>query len=73
MYSAAGHKIEGDLVRKMKNLKGIKKSPGCSWITIKDKVHLFLAGDQSHRNIEEIKAIILTIDKGMQWLNYCDH
>jgi pentatricopeptide repeat protein len=73
MYSAAGHKIEGDLVRKTKNSKGIKKSPGCSWITIKDKIHLFLAGDQSHRNIEEIKAIILSIDKGMQWLNYCDH
>ncbi|KAK2368452.1 pentatricopeptide repeat-containing protein [Trifolium repens] len=49
---AAGQKIEGDLVRKMKNLKGIKKSPGCSWITIKDKVHLFLAGDQSHGNMK---------------------
>ncbi|GAU28426.1 hypothetical protein TSUD_54790 [Trifolium subterraneum] len=31
-----------------------------------------IEGDQSHRNIEEIKAIILTIDKGMQWLYYCD-
>ncbi|XP_045801158.1 pentatricopeptide repeat-containing protein At1g53600, mitochondrial-like [Trifolium pratense] len=68
MYSAAGQKIEGDLVRKTKNSKGIKKSPGCSWITIKDKVHLFLAGDQSHINIEEIKAIVLTIHKVMQWL-----
>ncbi|XP_024632860.1 pentatricopeptide repeat-containing protein At1g53600, mitochondrial-like [Medicago truncatula] len=72
LYSAAGQKIEGDLVRNTKNLKGIKKSPGCSWITIKDKLHLFLAGDQSHMNIEEIKAIILTIDKGMQWLYYCE-
>jgi len=72
MYSASGQKIEGDLVRKTKNLKGIKKSPGCSWITIKDKLHLFLAGDQSHMNIEEIKAIILTIDKEMQRLYYCE-
>ncbi|CAJ2659427.1 unnamed protein product [Trifolium pratense] len=72
MYSTAGQKIEGDLVRKTKNSKGIKKSPGSSWITIKDEVHLFLAGDQLHRNIEEIKAIILTIDKGMQWLYYCE-
>ncbi|CAI8595333.1 unnamed protein product [Vicia faba] len=30
-----------------------------------------IEGDQSHMNIEEIKAIILTIDKGMQWLYYC--
>ncbi|CAJ1957842.1 unnamed protein product [Sphenostylis stenocarpa] len=45
MYSASGEKIDGDFLRKTKNLKGIKKSPGCSWITMKDKVHLFLAGD----------------------------
>ncbi|KAK7244015.1 hypothetical protein RIF29_38832 [Crotalaria pallida] len=32
LYSAVGEKIEGDLVRKAKNLKGIKKNPGCSWI-----------------------------------------
>nr|KYP48905.1 hypothetical protein KK1_029390 [Cajanus cajan] len=71
LYSAAGKKIDGDLVRKTKNLKGIKKSPGCSWITMKDKVHLFLAGDQSHGNIKEIKATILTMDKEMQWLYHC--
>ncbi|RDX65175.1 Pentatricopeptide repeat-containing protein, mitochondrial, partial [Mucuna pruriens] len=68
LYSAAGKKIDGDLVRITKNLKGIKKSPGCSWITMKDKVHLFLAGDQSHGNIEEIKATILTMYREMQWL-----
>ncbi|XP_061352163.1 pentatricopeptide repeat-containing protein At1g53600, mitochondrial [Gastrolobium bilobum] len=66
LYSAAGKKIEGDLVRKTKNLKGIKKNPGCSWITMKDEIHLFLAGDQSHKNIEEIKATLLTMDKEMQ-------
>ncbi|KAK7401712.1 hypothetical protein VNO78_13410 [Psophocarpus tetragonolobus] len=66
MYSASGKKIDGHLVRETKNLKGIKKNPGCSWITMKDKVHLFLAGDQSHGNIEEIKATILTMDREMQ-------
>lgn len=71
MYSAAGKKIDGDLVKMAKNLKGIKKSPGCSWITMKDKVHLFLAGDQSHGSIEEIKATILTMDREMQWLYHC--
>ncbi|XP_027343745.1 pentatricopeptide repeat-containing protein At1g53600, mitochondrial [Abrus precatorius] len=71
LYSAAGKMIEGDLVRKAKNLKGIKKSPGCSWIIMKDNVHLFLAGDQLHGNIEEIKATILTMDKEMQWLYHC--
>lgn len=71
LYSAIGKKIDGGMVRKNKNLKGIKKSPGCSWITMKDKVHLFLAGDQSHCSIEEIKATILTMDREMQWLCHC--
>ncbi|XP_027926411.1 pentatricopeptide repeat-containing protein At1g53600, mitochondrial isoform X1 [Vigna unguiculata] len=71
MYSASGEKIDSDLVRKTKNFKGIKKNPGCSWITVKDKVHLFLAGDQSHDNIEEMKATILTMDREMQWLCRC--
>lgn len=36
MYSVVGKKIEGDQVRTTKTLKGIKKSPGCSWITVKN-------------------------------------
>ncbi|BAT81192.1 hypothetical protein VIGAN_03086600 [Vigna angularis var. angularis] len=71
MYCASGEKIDSDLVRKTKNFKGIKKNPGCSWITMKDKVHLFLAGDQSHDNIEEMKATILTMDREMRWLCHC--
>lgn len=35
---------------------------------MKDEVHLFLAGDQLHRDIEEMEAITLSMDKGMQWL-----
>ena len=68
LYSAAGKKIEGNLIRKTKNLKGIRKNPGCSWITLKNEVHLFLAGDQSHRDTEEIKPTILTMAKEMQLL-----
>ncbi|KAK2423016.1 pentatricopeptide repeat-containing protein, mitochondrial [Trifolium repens] len=39
---AAGQKIEGDLVRKMKNLKGIKKSPGLIISTARTSVLNYL-------------------------------
>ncbi|MED6136252.1 hypothetical protein PIB30_054378 [Stylosanthes scabra] len=65
LYSAAGRKTEGNLIRKTKNLKGIRKNPGCSWITLKNEVHLFLAGAQ-HSDNEEINATILTMTKMMQ-------
>ncbi|KAF7822548.1 pentatricopeptide repeat-containing protein [Senna tora] len=34
LYSISGKRIKGDQVRMAKNLKGIRKSPGCSWITV---------------------------------------
>ncbi|KAL5564712.1 hypothetical protein UlMin_027876 [Ulmus minor] len=61
VYSISGKSKDGDQVRMTKKLKGIKKSPGCSWIVVKDKVHLFLAGDQSHMDMEEIKVVLQMI------------
>nr|GEW34569.1 hypothetical protein [Tanacetum cinerariifolium] len=61
IYLFSKKKDDGELVRTMKRLKGIKKSPGCSWITIKDDVNLFLSGDRSHINFTEIKATIWTL------------
>lgn len=36
--------------------QGVKKEPGCSWIEVKSKVHVFVAQDRSHLQIEEIHA-----------------
>lgn len=44
-----------DDVRNVRNtMKGIevKKEPGCSWIEVKSKMHIFLAGDQSYPQSE---------------------
>lgn len=61
LYSVVGKKKDGDQLRNAKKSRGIRKSPGCSWIVLKDKVHLFLAGDQSHMYLEETKLILQTI------------
>lgn len=41
-------------VRKMMKEKGIRKSPGCSWIEADNRVHVFTADDTSHPKIKEI-------------------
>ncbi|PON60286.1 Tetratricopeptide-like helical domain containing protein [Trema orientale] len=61
LRSVSGKKKDSDQLRMTKKLKGIKKSPGCSWIIVKDKVHLFLAGDQSHTEIKNIKVVLSMI------------
>ncbi|CAM8938236.1 unnamed protein product [Rhodiola kirilowii] len=33
---------------------GLRKNPGCSWIEIKNKVHMLLAGDTSHPQMSKI-------------------
>ncbi|GAB4851336.1 hypothetical protein Ancab_030729 [Ancistrocladus abbreviatus] len=38
--------------------KGVKKQPGCSWIEVNDRGHLFLAGDSSHPEFGSIRALL---------------
>ncbi|TYI06454.1 hypothetical protein ES332_A10G160400v1 [Gossypium tomentosum] len=68
LYTISGKKKDGDKVRTDKKSKRIKKSPGCSWFVVKDKVHLFLSGDQSHEDSEEIRVTLQTIMKEMEEL-----
>ncbi|KAI3716204.1 hypothetical protein L6452_23379 [Arctium lappa] len=58
LYLVLGGKEDEEVVRRAKRAKGIKKSPGCSWIAVKDEVHLFLSGDRSHMNSKEIKTTL---------------
>jgi hypothetical protein len=34
--------------------RGVKKTPGCSWIEVNKQVHAFLVGDRSHPQTQEI-------------------
>lgn len=66
LCSISGKTKDGDQVRMAKKLKGVKKSPGCSWIIVKDKVHLFLAGDESHMDLQEIKETLWLMSTEMK-------
>ncbi|KAG8493475.1 hypothetical protein CXB51_010910 [Gossypium anomalum] len=46
--------------------KGLKKTPGCSWIELRDKVDVFFPGDSSSMRTVEIYEILHSIGKHME-------
>lgn len=72
IYCITGKKRDEEEMRLSKKLRGIKKSPGCSWITVKDRVKLFLSGDKCHLHFEEIKTTLGTIVHDIKHLDCID-
>ncbi|KAJ7951938.1 Pentatricopeptide repeat [Quillaja saponaria] len=56
IYACQGMWKEVLELRETMKDKGISKEPGISWIQIKNKLHYFLMGDQSHSEITEIHS-----------------
>ncbi|KAF3783299.1 Pentatricopeptide repeat-containing protein [Nymphaea thermarum] len=48
IYAAAGRWNDVSRIRRLMKENGLKKSPGCSWVEVKDQVHAFLVGDEGH-------------------------
>ncbi|KAL8507847.1 hypothetical protein ACS0TY_018404 [Phlomoides rotata] len=71
VYHCVGKRRDEEEIRLSKRSLGIRKSPGCSWITVKEKVKLFLSADKSHENFEEIKPTLGTIMREMTQLDDC--
>ncbi|PHT67152.1 hypothetical protein T459_31577 [Capsicum annuum] len=46
MYAEAGRWGEADKIRELMKLRGVQKTPGCSWVQIQDKVHAFIVGQR---------------------------
>ncbi|KAM3248532.1 Pentatricopeptide repeat-containing protein, mitochondrial [Capsicum annuum] len=73
LYCVVGKKKDEEQVRLAKKLKRIKKIPGCSWILLKNNIGIFLSGDQSHLNFEEISCTLWTIMDYTKQLSCIDH
>ncbi|KAK1423442.1 hypothetical protein QVD17_18745 [Tagetes erecta] len=54
MYAKANKWEEVATIRKCMRNNGVKKNPGCSWIEIDKKIHVFVAEDSSHPMLNEI-------------------
>lgn len=49
---------------------GIKKGAGCSWIAVKNKIHVFQAKDTSHERNSEIQAMLDEMRRKMEAAGY---
>ncbi|CAN6439052.1 unnamed protein product [Victoria cruziana] len=56
MLAAGGKWEEVAKARTMMRGMKVKKEPGCSWVMMKDGVHLFVSGDSSHPDAAAIYA-----------------
>lgn len=50
--------------------RGVKKEPGCSWIEYRKRIHLFVVGDRSHPQSEEIYATVETLIRKIKEAGY---
>ncbi|KAL6007083.1 hypothetical protein ACLOJK_032579 [Asimina triloba] len=58
IYASAGRWGDVSRVRKLMRQKGLKKSGGCSWIEVREQVHTFFVGGESHPESIEVYAIL---------------
>ncbi|KAG6480277.1 pentatricopeptide repeat-containing protein At1g20230-like [Zingiber officinale] len=70
IYASKGMLDEVERVREMMNAMGVKKNPGCSWIEIRNKVHMLLAGDKSHPQMSNISEKLERLGAEMKRLGY---
>ncbi|KAK8465940.1 hypothetical protein PHAVU_009G214700, partial [Phaseolus vulgaris] len=62
IYAAAGN---WDKVAKMRSFlrdRGLKKTPGCSWLELNGQVHEFRVADKSHKRWEDIYSILNVLE-----------
>lgn len=70
IYSAAKRYKDAAKVRIMIKQKGFRKTPACSWIEVKNKVHAFIAGDNSHPFYGKIKEALQALCDQMEREGY---
>ncbi|XXG61280.1 hypothetical protein AAC387_Pa04g2979 [Persea americana] len=58
MYADARRWDDATELRTMMEDNNIRKQPGYSWIELHSRVHVFVAGDQSHPNAADILALL---------------
>lgn len=70
LFAASGRWEEANLVRKEMQDIGIKKGMGCSWISVKNSVHVFQAKDTSHEMNSEIQKMLTKLKMAMKAAGY---
>ncbi|KAM7259198.1 hypothetical protein ACFE04_014939 [Oxalis oulophora] len=66
IYGEAGMWDKVVNLRALMKERGVKKSPGCSWIEVRDMVHVFYSGDSSNTKSTEIYKLITCLRSNMK-------
>lgn len=59
VYSSAGKWQNVSAIRREMKERGMKTVPGCSWIEVKNKVHVFFNADRRHSQTDEIYETLM--------------
>ncbi|XP_058098340.1 pentatricopeptide repeat-containing protein At4g19191, mitochondrial-like [Magnolia sinica] len=62
IYAAAGKWDDAAKMRGFIRDRGLKKTPGCSWLEINGRVHEFRVADHSHPRSEDIYTILKNLE-----------
>lgn len=65
IYTALGRSDDVGRIMRLMKLRRVGKEPGCSWIELKNLVHVFVVGDQKHPEIADISSWLRILTKQM--------
>ncbi|KAG6532687.1 pentatricopeptide repeat-containing protein At2g33680-like [Zingiber officinale] len=71
IYAAWGKRDDVERVRRLMRIRGVDKDPGCSWVDIDNTVHVFVAKEMQHPDIDKIYAELKRLTKNMKDEGYC--
>jgi pentatricopeptide repeat protein len=66
IYAAQRKWNDVERVRHLMRLRGVSKDPGCSWVELNSRVHVFVVGEQQHPEAENISVELIRLAKHMK-------
>ncbi|KAK6917710.1 E motif [Dillenia turbinata] len=70
IYAEAERWEEVKKLRERMSRRRLKKQPGCSWIEIKGRAQIFVAGDNSHHLSKKIQSLLKRVSLRMKEAGY---
>ncbi|XP_021741177.1 pentatricopeptide repeat-containing protein At2g36980, mitochondrial-like [Chenopodium quinoa] len=67
LYCASGQWKKSETVRKIMADQGVKKTPGCSWIELKNESISFVSGDFSHPYMDKMCKILSNLELELRY------
>ncbi|XWS13600.1 hypothetical protein CRYUN_Cryun36dG0051800 [Craigia yunnanensis] len=70
MYATAGRWDDVANARKLMRDRGVRKEPGCSWVEVENKIHVFLVDDTVHPKVQAVYNYLNQLVLEMRRLGY---